>query len=550
MNGPKLDGLIKKSSSEGRTGANELDRDLRNTNLCKDPKPEPVSELPTNAFKAKHFLHKTSTEVRTGTDELDRGLLDAGMSKLPRSQLENATLPRVFTGATQLENGIQVSRDEVGGGVINHNLLSESQQCSSLVTCEFEQLGDKLIKLVDCDKEYVPVKNCFLTGLNKIGLATNVTGIYRNSHTGRLGQARLQVFNKQVEITRNSRGNANVKYAWHGASSTSISSIILHGFSNNRLLDGGPAYGFGVYLAPEDCSYLSVPFSDLDSNGEQYVVLCRVILGNVEEVPLGSHQFHPSCEKFDSGINDISNPKHYIVWSTHMNTHILPEYVVSFKAPHQSTACSDGLKANEAVSDICRNTRSDLQCTQVANEFSVYEMEPCIDNNKENQHKVQVPRRESVPMPGSGHMPFMDLLSIIGNFLPTAHIKLLERQYTQYKAGRISRDMFIRKVRMIAGDKLLIEVIRNIKGRNIKGQVTRAKRVPQSLFDSERINMDDRSTLFMGQAIQDAEALRICELFQVKKYASSYLLFLQCKKELCKVILGVYHLQVFFSESD
>lgn len=80
----------------------------------------------------------------------------------------------------------------------------------------------------------------------------------------------------------------------------------------------------------------SVPFSDLDINGEQYAVLCRVILGNVEEVPLGSHQFHPSCENFDSGINDITNPKHYIIWSTHMNTHILPEYVVSFKAPHQS----------------------------------------------------------------------------------------------------------------------------------------------------------------------------------------------------------------------
>lgn len=497
MNGPKLDELIKKSSTDGPTGANDL---------SKDPKPEPVTELPINGFRAKQLLHKTSTEVLTGTDELERGLSDAGLSKLPRSQLANETLPRVLTGATQSGNGNQVLRDEVGGGVVNHNLLSESQQCSSFVACEFEQLGDKLTKLMDCDKEYVAVKNCFLTGLNKIGLATNVTGIYRNSHTGRLGQARLQVFNKQVEITTNSRGNANVKYAWHGASSTCISSIILHGFSNNRLLDGGPAYGVGVYLAPEDCSYLSVPFSDLDINGEQYVVLCRVILGNVEEVPLGSHQFHPSCEKFDSGINDITNPKHYIIWSTHMNTHILPEYVVSFKAPHQSPACSDGLKANEAASDTCRNTRSNLQYAQVANKFSAYEMEPCTDDNKENQRKIQVPRRESVRMPSSAHMPFMKLLSVIGKFLPTATINSLEHLYTGYKAGRISRDVFIRKVRMIAGDKLLIEVIRNLQGQKDKMQVARADRVPQSLLDSTRTNMDNQSTLLMGQAIQDGES--------------------------------------------
>lgn len=48
---------------------------------------------------------------------------------------------------------------------------------------------------------------------------------------------------------------------------------------------------------------------------------------------IGSEQCHPSSEEFDSGVDNLSAPRKYIVWSTHMNTHILPEFVVSFRAP-------------------------------------------------------------------------------------------------------------------------------------------------------------------------------------------------------------------------
>lgn len=54
-------------------------------------------------------------------------------------------------------------------------------------------------------------------------------------------------------------------------------------------------------------------------------------MGNTELVRLGSKQFHPSSEEFDSGIDDVQNPKRYIVWNMNMNSHIYPEYVVSFK---------------------------------------------------------------------------------------------------------------------------------------------------------------------------------------------------------------------------
>lgn len=70
-----------------------------------------------------------------------------------------------------------------------------------------------------------------------------------------------------------------------------------------------------------------------DENGVRHLLLCRVILGKMEVVPPGSEQWHPSSEEFDSGVDDSVSPRKYIMWSTNMNTHILPQYVVSFRVP-------------------------------------------------------------------------------------------------------------------------------------------------------------------------------------------------------------------------
>lgn len=57
----------------------------------------------------------------------------------------------------------------------------------------------------------------------------------------------------------------------------------------------------------------------------------------MEEVPAGSLQYHPtSSEEFDSAADDLASPNWYIVWSTRMNTHIIPEYIVSFRFSKES----------------------------------------------------------------------------------------------------------------------------------------------------------------------------------------------------------------------
>lgn len=72
--------------------------------------------------------------------------------------------------------------------------------------------------------------------------------------------------------------------------------------------------------------------ASVDEDGLMHMLLCRVIMGKMETVLPNSEQYNPSCEEFDSGVDDLASPRKYIVWSSRMNTHILPEYVVSFKA--------------------------------------------------------------------------------------------------------------------------------------------------------------------------------------------------------------------------
>lgn len=74
----------------------------------------------------------------------------------------------------------------------------------------------------------------------------------------------------------------------------------------------------------------SVLSSELDEKGLRHILLCRVILGKMEVIPCGSMQFHPTSSEFDSGVDNLSAPSRYTVWSCYMNSHIFVDYIVSF----------------------------------------------------------------------------------------------------------------------------------------------------------------------------------------------------------------------------
>lgn len=208
------------------------------------------------------------------------------------------------------------------------------------------------------DRDYKVVANLFAAG------NASITAIHKCLYSSPVRNSRLKAFQMQVEATRAARGHPNVKFGWLPTTLSELAVIVTHGFgrTNHQLL-GADARGFGLHLspphsplrrsAPHPSPSLNSPFfaplnrnyiyifscalSEVDHDGEGHVVLCRAVMGNMEEVPAGSLRYHPtSSEEFDSAADDLANPNWYIVWSTHMNTHIIPEYIVSFRFSKES----------------------------------------------------------------------------------------------------------------------------------------------------------------------------------------------------------------------
>lgn len=67
----------------------------------------------------------------------------------------------------------------------------------------------------------------------------------------------------------------------------------------------------------------------VDKHLEKLLILCRVVLGSVEQVELEFHQTCASRKDFDTGSDNPKNPKWYVVWANDINTRILPVCVVS-----------------------------------------------------------------------------------------------------------------------------------------------------------------------------------------------------------------------------
>ncbi|XP_008790406.2 probable inactive poly [ADP-ribose] polymerase SRO2 isoform X2 [Phoenix dactylifera] len=244
--------------------------------------------------------------------------------------------------------------------------------------------------LGDGDRYRKLVEKLFLDGMRKFAPDAVITSIHKCSHSGPWGNSRLKAFQMRIQMTKANRGDGNVKFGWYATSARDTAAVISHGFGqpNNQVFGSG-AYGVGIHLSPPHSPYTSSLLSEEDDNGERHIMLCRAIMGKSEKVEAGSLQFHPSGEEFDSGVDDLANPKWYIVWSTYMNSHILPEYVVSFKSLMRSQE-----------------------------------------------------------MAGS---------------LPPSRKQEMEIFYNHYKAGKMSKDTFIKHLRSIVGDKILASTIRRIR---------------------------------------------------------------------------------------
>ncbi|XP_059644263.1 probable inactive poly [ADP-ribose] polymerase SRO5 [Cornus florida] len=279
---------------------------------------------------------------------------------------------------------------------------------------------DGLIRVDEGDRGFEIIWRRFFPGLGSIGAQSRVVAMHKYARSGFTGKARFRSFQIFKQAMENKcGGNANVKFAWYGASKDEITKIISHGFGHCGKPESNGLYGCGIYLHPENSHLESVKSSIVDEDGVRHVLLCRVILGKTELVHPGSEQCHPSSEEFDSGVDNLSAPKKYIVWSTHMNSHILPEYVISLKAP--------------------------------------------------SLNGLQMIQNQST-RPNSPWMPFSALISVLSKFLPPRTICLISKYRSYHREKKISRHELIQLIRQLAGDKLLTAVIKSFRDKKIKHQ--------------------------------------------------------------------------------
>ncbi|XP_074586279.1 putative inactive poly [ADP-ribose] polymerase SRO3 [Curcuma longa] len=265
-------------------------------------------------------------------------------------------------------------------------------------------------------RDFKLIEKWFLTGYRRYVPGVVVTAIHRCSRSGFRGASRLKTFQLQMQMTKAARGgDANVKIGWYGASAMDVAAIVAHGFGKpQNARPGAEVGGFGLHLSA--APYPS--WSDLPAEAnsgdceEKHMVLCQIIVGRPEKVEAGSEQYHRSSDEFDIGVDNVVNPRRYVVWSTLMNTHVFADAIVSYKIP------------------------------------------------KQEQRLQFAPRSATLPQ----ELLLTRLLSELSRSLPSSTMRTLQNTYKQYQERKMRKVAFIRSIRAMVDDKVLVLAMRKIRG--------------------------------------------------------------------------------------
>ncbi|KAJ1399540.1 WWE domain [Sesbania bispinosa] len=176
--------------------------------------------------------------------------------------------------------------------------------------------------------------------------------------------------------------------------------------------------------------HASASYCDVDENGVRHLVFCRVIMGNMELLRPGTRQFRPSSSEFDSGVDDIESPRYYIVWNMNMNTHIYPEFIVSFKVSSDAEGHLCGSDSKNNVSGV--NSASQSPKSLFQSESST------IDTGIATSVVTSLQKA-----PKSPWMPFPMLFAAITSKVPPKDMELINIHYQQFRIP--SQSSFILK---------------------------------------------------------------------------------------------------------
>ncbi|KAJ0805894.1 putative WWE domain, poly(ADP-ribose) polymerase, catalytic domain, RST domain-containing protein [Helianthus annuus] len=422
-------------------------------------------------YNGCHFmldvLRMIQVDLKTGAQKPIAWIDDAGICVFPelysscygnREDLDLAESSNTREVNLQLEI-------ELNG--LDNNEVDECVGESNVKRVKVEQELSNNIRDLSIEET---AKSMFIAGL---GSDVKVDFLEVKKCSSGLREAQLELFQKQVEITGRLRGNANVQYGWFAAAAGALSGVMFYGRNGPKL----GTYGYGIHLAAvqSNSNHLSTLICDDDENGIKHMVLCRVILGNVEAVQAGSTQFSPSDQCFDSGVDDLHNPNNYIVWNSNMNTHIFPECVVSFKT--SPTIKGTGPLKGQAHCAIAGNPVGEESMPHMSRVTTTHDPHGPSNQDSSSSNKmgksepqtevINLLPHEKVPSVGSSTpkepkspwMPFSMLFEAISPKVAPNDMRLLQIFYESFRAKNINREEFIRKLRSVVGDQILRSTI-------------------------------------------------------------------------------------------
>ncbi|KAL6906313.1 hypothetical protein ACP4OV_003914 [Aristida adscensionis] len=300
------------------------------------------------------------------------------------------------------------------------------------------------------------VEKLLLQGMGAFIGSKDIIGVYRTPLLDDRRQPRYQLFKKQEQITGCHRGNANVRYAWLACSKSTVHEMMFNGILQVHKPIKRPTYGNGTVLAPANRADTCVNYSDVDENGIVHLMLCRVVMGNVEIVHHGSKQHGPSSDYFDSGVDDLKNPQHYIVWDMNLNSHIYSEFVVTIKLPSKTKDSLVKQEDSQNSSDVSLVLNSSPDC--MSEEMNL-QASPALGG----QCAAPMLGDSMEKAPSSPWMPFSMLFAAISTKVSPENMELVISCYEEFKSKKISRAELVKKLRHIVGDRVLVSTIMRLQ---------------------------------------------------------------------------------------
>ncbi|KAF8772201.1 hypothetical protein HU200_006043 [Digitaria exilis] len=297
-------------------------------------------------------------------------------------------------------------------------------------------LRKKISSVERGSESFLFVQDLFLSGMGPFATPSNILHIHRYSPNDITAQCRFEAFERQMKSTKEARGDANVRYGWLGSRKNDIVRILINGLGTSANPVEKAGLSAGVYFSPENRAFTSVGLCDVDEKGVQYMLLCRMILGNMEAVEPGSQESFPSSEIYDSGVDDCSNPKCFVMWPSHLNTHIRLEYLVSFKLVPK-----------------VRHYLLDLKGLW----FHPSPKEPAMDIST-----LQPVTCETGEGPTSPWISFRVLFGVIQDNISSVAKELLFHHYEELKENIISREEMVKNMIIIVGEKILLEALKKL----------------------------------------------------------------------------------------